>query len=162
MQRQEAYMDAAMRVAQESRQNGGVAIGAVLVDANGVIIASGASTVALMHDPTAHAEVNCIRQAARDRESDDLYGTALYSTLEPCHMCLSAAAWARIGLVYFGAYRKDVDESLFDILGDFNDEAEAARMNLRENEAMRVVGGVREKECGALLKSYRDLPRHTA
>lgn len=75
-------------------------------------------------------------------------------------MCLSASAWARIQKIFFGAYRKDVDETLFDIKGDFNDEQEGKRMNLRENLTMEVRGGVLESECAELLAKYHELPKH--
>ena len=159
----ERYMRAAIEAARHAERTGGVAIGAVLVDAaSGEIVAAGGSMVGLAHDPTAHAEINAIRNAAKRLSSDDLYNLTLYSTLEPCHMCLSAAAWARIPRVYFGAYRKDVDGSLFDIMGDFSDEAEGGRMNLRERTHMQVKGGVCEAECAALLDAYHDGPRHVA
>jgi tRNA(Arg) A34 adenosine deaminase TadA len=116
--------------------------------------------VAITHDPTAHAEINAIRKASTLLWTDDLFGLTLYSTLEPCHMCLSAAAWARIPRVFFGAYRKDVDETLFDIKGDFSDEEEGKRMNLRENINMRVVGGIREEACALLLAAHSELPHH--
>jgi tRNA(Arg) A34 adenosine deaminase TadA len=74
-------------------------------------------------------------------------------------MCLSAAAWARIPEVYFGAYKKDVDPSLFDIKGDFSDEVEGGRMNLREKVSMKVQGGVLETECADLLVGYGDHSR---
>ena len=76
-------------------------------------------------------------------------------------MCLSACAWAKIPNVYFGAYRKDVSETLFDIKGDFSDEAESGRMNLRERINMNVVGGVLEDECAKLLAGYDEQPKHT-
>lgn len=162
MEKNKKYMHAAIAAANEAKTEGGVAIGAVLVaDATGEIVASGGSIVGVTHDPTSHAEVNCIRSACKQLNTDDLYGHTLYSTLEPCHMCLSAAAWARIQNVYFGAYRKDVDESLFDIKGQFSDEQEAARMNLRENTQMQVHGGVLEDECANLLGSYHDRARHS-
>ena len=155
-------MNLAIDEAKSSQQNGGVAIGAVLVDANsGQIVSMGRSTVKNSHDPTAHAEINAIREAALKISSDDLFRYTLFSTLEPCHMCLSAAAWARIPQLYFGAYRKDVDTTLFDIKGDFSDEAESIRMNLRENLSMKVVGGVLEEQCADLLAAYHDPPHHT-
>ena len=154
-------MRAAIEVAEHTVRTGGVAIGAVLVDSGGTVIAAGGSMVGLTHDPTAHAEINAIRNAAKRLNSDDLYNLTLYSTLEPCHMCLSAAAWARIPGIYFGAYRKDVDPSLFDITGDFSDEAEGKRMNLRERTHMRVKGGICEAECAELLRRYHDAPRHS-
>ena len=91
------YMRGAIAAAEQAVASGGVAIGAVLVDrTTGEIVARGGSMVGPTKDPTAHAEVNAIREAAQKFHTDDLYGLALYSTLEPCHMCLSAAAWARI------------------------------------------------------------------
>ena len=161
MQTNEEYMGLAINVAIESKSNGGVAIGAVLVNnTTGKVVAIGGSQVGPTKDPTAHAEINSIRAAAQKLGSDDLFGHTLYSTLEPCHMCLSASAWARIPRVFFGAYRKDVDETLFDIKGDFSDEQEGKRMNLRENLTMTVTGGVLENECTALLTQYHELPKH--
>jgi len=158
----EQYMQQAIEVARGSKQNGGTAIGAIVVNTKtGEVIAVGGSQVGPAKDPTAHAEITAIRAAAQQIKSDDLFDFALYSTLEPCHMCLSASAWARIPKIYFGAYRKDVDETLFDLKGNFSDEQEGKRMNLRENVAMTVIGGVLEKECAALLAGYHELPKHT-
>lgn len=162
MQTNEGYMRKAIESALQAQKSGGIAIGAVLVDdASGDVVASGGSMVATMRDPTAHAEINAIREAARLLGTDDPFELTLYSTLEPCHMCLSAAAWARIPRIYFGAYRKDVDETLFDIKGDFSDETEGKRMNLRENLSMSVQGGLLEHECASLLSAYHDPPKHS-
>jgi len=160
-QTKEQYMKHAIYAANEAREEGGVAIGSILVkNATGEIVASGGSNVGVTHDPTSHGEINCIRNACQQLCSDDLFGYTLYSTLEPCHMCLSAAAWARIPVVLFGAYRKDVDETLFDIKGTFSDEREARRMNLREEDSMAVEGGILEKECAALLGHYHEFHKH--
>ncbi len=157
----ETYMRRAIEAAEQAKNDGGVAIGAVIVDtASGRVIATGESLVGPMHDPTAHAEVNCIRAAAQSLGSDDLFTCTLYSTLEPCHMCLSAAAWAKIPRVVFGAYRKDVDPTLFDINGRFSDEREATRMNLREPTHMEAKGGMLEHECAALLGAYHEFAKH--
>jgi len=149
----EPYMRRAIAVAKQATYDGGAAIGAVIVDESGEVIAVGESLVRVAKDPTSHAEINAIRAAAKKRGGDDLFGCVLYCTLEPCHMCLSAAAWARLANVYFGAYRKDVDAALFDIKGDFSDEKEAARMNLRGDVKMKAQGGFLEAECAALLSS---------
>jgi tRNA(Arg) A34 adenosine deaminase TadA len=154
-------MKTAIAAAHHARGLGGTAIGAALVDTDGAVVAVGGSMVSVLHDPTAHAEINAIRIAADNGKTDDLYGLTLYSTLEPCHMCLSAAAWARISRIYFGAYRKDVSASLFDITGDYSAESEAKRMNLRETTPMHVTGGICESECAALLLGYYDAPQHT-
>lgn len=154
-------MNMAIQAAIQSKNSGGVAIGAVLVNnITGEVIATGGSQVGPTHDPTAHAEINAIRAAAQQLGTDDLFALTLFSTLEPCHMCLSAAAWARIPRVFFGAYRQDVDETLFDIKGDFSDEQEGKRMNLRENLSMSVAGGLLQNECSALLATYHELPKH--
>lgn len=153
-------MQLAVNAATLSKNNGGVAIGAVLIDnQTGKVVAQGESIVALTKDPTAHAEINCIRAASQVLKTDNLSSLTLYSTLEPCHMCLSAAAWAQITRIYFGAYKKDVDASLFDIKGDFSDEREGKRMNLQGNLEMKVSGGILEKECAALLLNYYN-PHH--
>lgn len=155
MDSHESYMQAAIAAAQQAEAQGGVAIGAVLVDnTTGEIVATGGSLVGVTKDPTSHAEINAIRAAAAKFHTDIMNGLTLYSTLEPCHMCLSAAAWASIPKVYFGAYRKDVDESLFDIKGDFSAEQEGARMNLRSNTTMQVRGGVLEAACAEMLADY--------
>lgn len=163
MDRHQKYMKLAIEAAEDAREEGGVAIGAVLIeDSSGNVISSGGSTVRITHDPTSHAEINCIRSACKELQTDDLFGYTLYSTLEPCHMCLSAVAWARIPNLYFGAYRKDVDETLFDINGKFSDEKEAQRMNLREKSKMKVYGGILEQECAKLLGSYHEFSRHSS
>lgn len=154
-------MDLAIDIAKTAKREGGVAIGAVLVDnVSGKVISTGGSMAAITHDPTAHAEVNSIRTASAILQTDDLFNYTLYSTLEPCHMCLSAAAWARIPRIFFGAYKRDVDETLFDIKGDFSDEEEGRRMNLRENTSMNVIGGIQEAACTNLLVNHHEKPHH--
>lgn len=154
-------MSYAIEAAEQAQEDDGVAIGAVLVDdTSGEVVAAGGSMVGPTQDPTAHAEIMCIRAAAQRLGSDDLYGHTLYSTLEPCQMCLSAAAWAKIPHIVFGAYRKDVDATLFDVDGAASDESEAARMNLREPARMQATGGVLETACARLLRGYHERPKH--
>lgn len=163
MEDQNKYMRLAIEAAKRAEQNGGVAIGAVLVhNSTGNVISTGGSVVGITHDPTSHAEINCIRAACRLVDSDDLYDYTLHSTLEPCSMCIGAAVWARIRKSIFGAYRKDVSESLFDVKGDYSVEQEASRMNLREDTQMAAQGGVLAAECADLLALYHDTPKHTA
>lgn len=147
----EYFMEQAIRVAKETQKAGGFSIGAVLINTKtGKTLSLGGSTVGLTKDPTSHAEINCIRQASAKIDSDNLSGYTLYSTLEPCQMCLSAAAWARISNVYFGAYRKDVDKNLFDT-ENINDEEQAKYMHIFGDTKMHVQGGILEKECANLL-----------
>ncbi len=88
--------------------NLGGPFGAALVDPEGnLYIAS--NSVLGSHDPTAHAEVNVIRQACEDKQTHDLSGCILYTTCYPCPMCLSAAIWANIKEVFYGCTAKDAE-----------------------------------------------------
>jgi len=87
--------------------------GAVIVR-DGRILAEGVNTVTACNDPTAHAEVNAIRAAARALGAFTLAGCQLYSSCEPCPMCLAAAHWARIEAVYYGADAADAARAGFD------------------------------------------------
>src|SRR5687767_13803522 len=100
------YMRAAIRKAQEGIEAGQSPFGSVIVD-GGRIVAATHNTVWRDGDPTAHAEVNCIRAAAQAMKTIFLRGTTLYSTTEPCPMCLSAIHWAKIERVVFGAVIAD-------------------------------------------------------
>lgn len=89
-------------------KNGGP-FGAVIVK-NGEIIVSAHNTVMESKDPTAHAEVNAIRKACQKLNTHDLSGCILYTSAEPCPMCLSAIIWANIKIVYFANTKKDADD----------------------------------------------------
>ncbi len=99
----ERNMRLAIKAARVSVGLGGAPIGAVLVDDAGAAVAKGYSLVAPRRDPTAHAEMSAIRLAAGRRGRFHLSDLVLYSTLEPCSMCLGACAWASLGAVVFGA-----------------------------------------------------------
>ncbi len=158
----EAYMMAALEAAKSAQKNGGVPIGAVLVsNYSGEIAATGGSLVHAQHDPSAHAEINAIRELSHRLRRDDLYNYSLFSTLEPCHMCLSAAAWARIHRVYYGVSRRMVDASLFDVRTSQTDVYIARKLNLRERLRMKVHGGILEDECRQLLMHYHDTAKHS-
>lgn len=103
------FMREAIRLANESVRNGGGPFGAVLVK-DGVIIAGSANRVTVDIDPTAHAEVNTIRQACRKLGTFDLSGCMIYTSCEPCPMCLGAIYWARIDRIYYGNNRNDAAE----------------------------------------------------
>lgn len=103
------FMREAIRLANESVRNGGGPFGAVLVK-DGVIIAGSANRVTVDIDPTAHAEVNTIRQACRKLGTFDLSGCVIYTSCEPCPMCLGAIYWARIDRIYYGNNRNDAAE----------------------------------------------------
>jgi len=87
---------------------------AAVVVRDGKIIGEGANSVTTTNDPTAHAEVNAIRAAAKALGTFSLAGCELYTSCEPCPMCLSAAYWARLDAVYFGASAADAARAGFD------------------------------------------------
>jgi tRNA(Arg) A34 adenosine deaminase TadA len=87
--------------------------GAVVVR-DGKIIGEGANSVTTTNDPTAHAEVNAIRAAAKSLGTFSLAGCSLYTSCEPCPMCLAAAYWARLDAVYYGASAADAARAGFD------------------------------------------------
>ncbi len=108
------FMTEAIRIAVESASSGlGGPFGAVVVRA-GEVVASGANRVVSTSDPTAHAEVVAIRRACRHLGTFQLTGCELYSSCEPCPMCLGAAYWARLDRIWFAATREDAAQSGFD------------------------------------------------
>jgi tRNA(Arg) A34 adenosine deaminase TadA len=108
------FLRRAIRLATENVLNGaGGPFGAVIVR-DGKIIAEGVNTVTGANDPTAHAEVNAIRAAAKALGAFSLAGCQLYTSCEPCPMCLAAAYWARIDAIYFGASAADAARAGFD------------------------------------------------
>ncbi len=105
-------MREAIRLADKSMQSGGGPFGAVIVK-DGEIIAGSANSVTIDNDPTAHAEVNTIRQACQKLGTFDLTGCVIYTSCEPCPMCLGAIYWARISRIYYGNNRKDARDINF-------------------------------------------------
>lgn len=95
------------------KSNNGGPFGAVIVK-DGVLIAKSPNTVTSSNDPTAHAEINAIRLACKELKTFDLSGCEIYSSCEPCPMCLSAIYWARISKVYYAADRFDAQKAGFD------------------------------------------------
>lgn len=108
------FMMEAIKLARENLNgNNGGPFGAVVVR-KGKIIASGVNTVTADHDPTAHAEVNAIRKACEVLNSYQLTDCEIYSSCEPCPMCLGAIYWARPSRLIYGASRADASEAGFD------------------------------------------------
>ncbi len=106
-------MREAIRLATESVEKGGGPFGAVIVK-DGEIIAGRSNSVTLDNDPTAHAEVNAIREAARRLGTFDLSGCTVYTSCEPCPMCLGAIYWAHIDRIFYGNNRADAASIGFD------------------------------------------------
>jgi tRNA(adenine34) deaminase len=145
----EAFMRAALAEARVGLAAGEVPVGAVVV-LDDVILGQAHNTPITLGDPTAHAEVLALREAARKVGNYRLPRATLYATLEPCVMCCGAVIHARIARVVYGA-------------PDPKAGAVASRYRLlddgRSNHRVDSLGGVLEAECGALLKEFFDTRR---
>jgi tRNA(adenine34) deaminase len=128
-----------------------VPVGAVIIDETGAVIARARNRREIDHDPTAHAEMVAIRQAARALGSWRLTDLTLVVTLEPCTMCAGAVTAARLGRLVYGAADPTAGAagSLWDVLRD-----------TRLNHRPEVIGGVLAGECGALLRDFFAARRH--
>lgn len=149
----ERNMRLAIRAAHVSVGLGGAPIGAVVVDRAGETIADGYSLVAHRRDPTAHAETSAIRLAAARTGRFHLGDLVLYSTLEPCAMCLAASVWANLAAVVFGADSSVAPEEYYDRF-DYCavSHAEGTRRDVTRTP-LPVRGHVLFEECAALLVS---------
>lgn len=119
-------MNKLMKIAKENAEKGienkeGGPFGAVITDKDGNIIANGNNKVLKNNDPTAHAEVVAIREACKKLKTYDLSNYILYTSCEPCPMCLSAILWANIKEVYYGCTKEDAGKIGFrdDIIYDY-------------------------------------------
>ena len=110
------FMREAIRLANDSVKRGGGPFGAVIVK-DGKIVAGSANRVTIDIDPTAHAEVNTIREACKRLGTFDLSGSVIYTSCEPCPMCLGAIYWAHIKRIYYGNTKKDA--AAIDFADDF-------------------------------------------
>lgn len=107
------YLARAVAIATENVRNAGGPFGAIVVTADGRVF-EGVNRVTANLDPTAHAEVSAIRAACQGTGSFDLTGATLYTSCEPCPMCLASSLWARLDRVYFAATRDDAADAGFD------------------------------------------------
>ena len=135
------YMREAIRLANESVERGGGPFGAVIVK-DGEVSAGSSNSVTIDNDPTAHAEVNTIRQACRKLGTFDLSGATIYTSCEPCPMCLGAIYWARISRIFYGNNRKDArdidfaDDFIYEELDRSLDERTVPIIPLLRDEAL--------------------------
>ncbi len=136
-------MDEALAEAARAAQAGEVPIGAVVV-AGGEPIGRGFNQPIAAGDPTAHAEILALREAARALGNYRLTGAELYVTVEPCLMCVGAALQARVARVVYGAAEPKFG-ALVSLL---------AIDSLRTNHRIEVVGGVREEACRRLMQAF--------
>lgn len=128
-------------------KNEGGPFGAVIVDENNNIIATGNNKVLLQNDPTAHAEIVSIRAACKKLNTYDLTGMTIYTSCEPCPMCLSAIIWSNISTVYFACTKNDAanigfrDNAIYEYLKGSN----KSLLNLTQIDRL---------ECLELFKNY--------
>jgi guanine deaminase len=109
----EELMQRAIELSIKSVRNGGGPFGAVIAR-EGEIIAEGSNGVTIYNDPTAHAEVTAIRKACEKLGTFDLTGCEIYTSCEPCPMCLGAIYWAHLDKIYYANNRKDAADIGFD------------------------------------------------
>ena len=137
-------MREALAAARDAARHGDVPIGALVVF-EGEVIATSANRTVRDQDPTAHAEVLALREAARVRGSWRLTGCTLYVTLEPCAMCAGAVVLSRVDRLVFGAWDEKAG-----MVGSVGDIVRHPRLNHRAE----VVAGVMAKECGELVRDF--------
>ena len=137
------FMKRAIQLSIDSVKNGGGPFGAVIVK-NDKIIAEGSNKVTSTNDPTAHGEIVAIREACKKINNFSLKGCELYSTCEPCPMCLSAIYWARIEKIYYANTRKDAQKIDFDdslIYSEFQkniNKRKIPMIQIMKNEALKA------------------------
>ena len=139
-------MNEFMEIAKECAEHGvshneGGPFGAVIVDKSGNIIAKGNNMVLANNDPTAHAEVTVIREACKKLGTYDLSGCTLYTSCEPCPMCLSAIIWANIKEVYYACTREDAGKIVFrdDIIYDYLEGKNKDLINLKQIDREKCI-----------------------
>lgn len=151
-ERDDALMREAFRLAREAMADGrGGPFGAV-VARDGVVVSRGSNRVIRNADPTAHAEMVAIREACRALGTHDLKGTSIYTTCEPCPMCLAAIYWARIDRIYFAGEHEDASSAGFD------DSLIYGEMRVPRGERRIPMIGISRAEAQKLFDEWRANP----
>ena len=139
------FMELALLEAEAAARRGEVPVGAVLVSSEGEILSQKGNRTEEDKDPTAHAEILVIREAARKRASPRLQDCDLYVTLEPCAMCAAAISFSRLRRVYFAAY---------DPKGGAVDHGPRFFQQSTCHHSPEVMGGIDEQRAVNLLKTF--------
>ncbi|MGM0471075.1 MAG: tRNA adenosine(34) deaminase TadA [Bacillota bacterium] len=139
------YMQLALEEAKRAYQKAEVPIGAVIVDSTGQVLAASHNLREELADPTAHAEVLAIREAAESLGDWRLYDCTIYVTIEPCIMCVGALIQSRVSKVVYGAA---------DTKGGAVDSVLKLANFKKFNHQLEVESGVLESECRNLMKSF--------
>lgn len=144
-------MQLAIRLSEENVLNGGGPFGAVIAK-EGEVIATGVNRVTANNDPTAHAEMSAIREACRKVKNFKLDGCVVYSSCEPCPMCLSALYWAGISKIYYANTKDDAkaidfdDSFIYEQLSLERDDRSIASEQMMHDEALKAFEMWRDKE----------------
>ena len=145
------FMKRAIELSLESVNKSGGPFGCIIVKEN-KIVAEGSNKVTSSNDPTAHGEIVAIREACKNLNTFTLAGCELYSSCEPCPMCLSAIYWARIGKIYYANTRDDAKKIDFDdslIYSEFNkniNERKIPMVQIMRDEALKAFELWNEKK----------------
>lgn len=121
---------------------------------DGEIVSEGYSSVE-QFEISGHNDSNCINGACKKLEIYDLDNCTMYSTIEPCSMCLACAAWAGLNRIIFGAFQEDIPENLYEIC-DYHAVEHSKRLRLANGKKMEVIGGVKREECKELMKDVKN------
>ena len=141
----EKFMELALDEAKKAGQIGEVPIGAVLVAENGALLSAAHNQTIKQVDPTAHAEILALREAAAKIHNYRLLNTSLFVTVEPCMMCMGALVHARVKRIIFGTAdpKWGAAGSLYNLSDDF-----------RLNHRVEIINGVREEACRELMQAF--------
>lgn len=149
MMNHETWMQHAYKEAEKAYEKREIPIGAVVVFEDR-IIGKGHNQVETLRDPTAHAEMIALTSAAEYLSSKVLLGCTMYVTLEPCPMCAGAIVLSKLEALYFGAY-DNKSGACGSVLNITN--------NISLNHRLSVTGGIMDKQCGELIRSFFDVRR---
>lgn len=143
------FMQKAIELAIENVHNGGGPFGAVITR-NNEIIATGVNRVTAQHDPTAHAEVCAIRNACEELNTFDLSGCEIYTSCEPCPMCLGAIYWAHLDKIYYGCNKHDAAKAGFD------DSFIYKELELPKNERSKMMEELLPEEAIRTFQAWQE------
>ncbi|MCP4106913.1 MAG: tRNA adenosine(34) deaminase TadA [Desulfobacteraceae bacterium] len=138
-------MEKALNEAEKAGQKDEVPIGAVIVSETGLILSAAHNRTIQLCDPTAHAEILALREAAQKMQNYRLLNTSLYVTIEPCIMCMGAIVHSRVSKVVFGA--NDLKWGAGGSLYNFSTDT-------RLNHQLEIISGVCENECRTLVQNF--------
>lgn len=144
------FMRQAIAVCRLGIANGQTPFGSIIVDRDGRLVAEAHNTVWLDTDPTSHAEIAAIRLASKALGEIALQGCTLYSTCEPCPMCLAACHWSKLDRVVFGASISDASSAGFSEM-----PVPASQLASLGKSPLKIEGGLLREECARLFEEWK-------